>query len=84
MSAPALTKSPTFVGQQEDNRVAACDLSELLLRQEERRMRQGMRLHQDIWRKEHKLKRNVPTGSAAILLASGIFLGWAGSRFLDR
>jgi hypothetical protein len=75
MVSPELLTSDRIIDQ---------SVAELLLRQEERRIRQSMRLHQEAWRKEHKPKRNVPTSSTAILLASGIFLGWAGSRFLDR
>jgi len=55
---------------------------EVLPEHEQRRIRQGMRLHQEVRRKEHGPKRTVPLTSGAILLASGIFLGWAGSRFL--
>jgi hypothetical protein len=66
------------------DRVTDQSVAELLLRQQERRIRQGMRLRQRAWRKEHRPKTNVPPASAAILLASGIFLGWAGSTFFDR
>lgn len=57
---------------------------EVLPEQEEHRIRQGMRLHQEVWRKEHGPKRTVPPTSAAILLAGGILLGWAGTRLWDR
>jgi len=57
---------------------------EVLPEHEKRRIRQGIRLHQEVREKEHGPKRTVPLTSGAILLASGIFLGWAGSRFRER
>ena len=66
------------------DRVTYQSVAEVLPKQEERRIRQGMRLHQEVWRKEHGPKRAVPPTSAAILLAGGIFLGWAGTRLWDR
>jgi hypothetical protein len=52
--------------------------------EQERRIRQGMRVHQETWRKEHGPRRTMPPTSGAILLAGGILLGWAGSRFWTR
>ncbi len=55
------------------DRVTDQTVAEALLEQEERRIRQGMRLHQEVWRKEHGPKRTVQPTRGAILLASGIF-----------
>jgi len=66
------------------DRVTEQGVVEALPEHEQRRLRQGMRLHPELWRKEHGPRRIVPLTSGAILLASGIFLGWAGSRFWDR
>ena len=66
------------------DRVTDQSVVEVLPEHEQRRIRQGMRLHPEVWRKEHGPKRTVPLTSGAILLASGMFLGWAGSRFRQR
>lgn len=66
------------------DRVTDQSVVEVLPEHQQRRIRQGMRLHQEAWRKKHGPKRTVPLTSGAILLASGIFLGWASSRFWER
>ena len=65
-------------------RVTHQGVPQVLLEQEERRIRQGMRVNQESWRKDHGLKRTVWPRNGAIILAGGILLGWAGSRFWDR
>jgi len=48
--------------------------------EEERRIRRGMRLDAKLWAK--KKPRNVPKMlGRATLVVTGVFLGWAGSRF---
>lgn len=57
-------------------RVTHQGVAQVLLEQEERRIRQGMRVNQESWRKDHGLKRTVwPRNVRSFWLVASF---WAG------